>query len=816
MIEHSLSEWRMQYREWEALDCRVPCSMYSVLLDNGLIPDPFYRLNERELTDCSRYGCIFSADVEVTAEMLAKKHVLLRFECLDTLGRAYVNGYPVGRFFNMHRTWEFDCKLYLVPGKNRVELRFEPPINYIEKENREFHIRGNAETTGDTMLGIAHIRKAGYMFGWDWAPKLPDMGILRPAHLIAFDTRIEEVRIRQGIGCSCAELEVETAVDGKADVIIRLYSPELCLMEQKAGASQRFRVESPQLWWPNGYGDQPLYTIEIQLLENGRPAETIKRRIGFRNLTINQETDAWGRNFCFEVNGAKIFAKGANYVPEDSLLARKTAVRTNCLLESCAAANFNCVRVWGGGQYPDDIFYDLCDEKGLIVWQDLMFACENVFITDEFLANTRVEFQQNLVRLRHHACLGLISGNNEMEVAQVSWYKNDPDIAIWKDHYIRFYERFIPNIMKQTAPDIFYWPSSPSSGGGFQDTEAENTGDQHYWDVWHGFKTFEDYRRHYFRFCSEYGYGALPGMNTIRSFSEPEDRHYQSEVMISHQKSKDGNMKVMQQLTLHYGTPSDFEGFVYAGQLLQGEAIRYGAEHFRRHRGRCMGSIYWQLNDCWPGASWASLDYYGNWKALHYFAKRFYAPILLSAHEKENQAVLNLQNETLEPFNGLVRWEIRDTDFHLVKQEEIPVYGEPLSSQDIASVQMNRLDLKKYYLRFLLFNKAGEQLADSTVLFVKPIDFIFPDPALSATVVTIDGKFYVQLTAKRYAKNVELRFEDIPAIFCNNFFDVADGEIKRIPFESPEQRTVEEYQTHLRLMSVYDISLAAHQSKEGQ
>ncbi len=381
-------------------------------------------------------------------------------------------------------------------------------------------------------------------------------------------------------------------------------------------------IHNPKLWWPNGYGDQPLYKVQVELLdEDGTVLETITKRIGLRTLTISQEKDLWGKEFAFCVNGVKIFAMGGNYIPEDCIYSRITPEVQKYLLESCKRANFNCVRVWGGGYYPSDHFYDLCDEMGLIVWQDLMFACNVYDLTEEFEDNITKEITENVKRLRHHASLGLWCGNNEMESAWDHWPEVQSESKYLRADYIKMFEYVIPKAVRAADSETFFWQSSPSSGGCFDDPDDENRGDCHYWDVWHGQKPFTDYQKHYFRFCSEFGFQSFPCLKTVESFTEEKDRNIFSRVMENHQKNPAANGKILYYLSENFRYPENFRKLLYVSQILQGMAMKYGVDHWRRHRGRCMGTLYWQINDNWPVASWASIDYFGRWKALHYMAK---------------------------------------------------------------------------------------------------------------------------------------------------------------------------------------------------
>lgn len=521
---------------------------------------------------------------------------------------------------------------------------------------------------------------------------------------------------------------------------------------------------------------------------------------------MHREKDEYGESFCHEVNGVRIFAMGADYIPEDNILPRMNRERTYHLLQQAKEAHHNCIRVWGGGFYPNDYFYDACDELGLIVWQDFMFACAVYKLTEEFEENITAEFIDNVKRIRNHACLGLWCGNNEMEqfMFQDVWV-NKP---VQKSDYIKMYEYIIPKVLKKYDPETFYWPASPSSGGAFDDPNDENRGDVHYWDVWHGNKPITEYRKFYFRYVSEFGFQSFPGLKTCETFTEPEDRNIFSYVMEKHQRNSSANGKIMNYMEQTFLYPTDFETVLYASQLLQAEAIRYGVEHFRRNRGRCMGAVVWQLNDCWPVASWSSIDYYGRWKALHYYEKRFFAPILISCaeegiltqdtnpnaepYEVKKSIHLNIANETMRDERVLVKWALRSADADIIREGQEWLEVPALSSVWLDKENMADAKLYEHYVSYGCY-KDGELISEGTVLFVPPKQFHFQDPKLR---VTAKGD-EILVTAEKYARSVEILNSDDTLLLCDNYFDMNAGE-KRIHILKGKPEG-------LKVRSVYDI-----------
>ena len=782
----------------------VPGSVYHDLLTAGQIEDPFYRDNENEALKIMDNDFIYSRDFTVPADLLESDAVLLRCDGLDTLATVTVNGTVVGTAKNMHRIYEFDVKSVLKAGENHISVKFDSPTRFIKKSYAE----SRADGSSDAMVGFPNLRKAHCMFGWDWGPRLPDAGIWRSIQLIGITTaRIRDVLVLQAHSGGKVTLTVNTHVTeltGSAPVTVTVTAPDGTVRTAR-GERAEIVIDDPQLWWPNGLGAQPLYTVEVTL---GDGLDSWKRRIGLRTMTVTRKKDQWGECFCHCVNGVDVFAMGADYIPEDNLLPRVNPGRTRRLLEDAKLANMNCIRVWGGGYYPDDYFYAICDELGLLVWQDFMFACAVYNLTDDFEENIRAEFLDNVRRLRHHPSLALLCGNNEMEqfVAEGEWV----DCPRQKADYIKMYEYIIPKILKTEAPQTFYWPASPSSGGSFDKPQDPTRGDVHYWDVWHGLKPFTDYRNYLFRYVSEFGFQSFPCMETIQAFTLPEDRNVFSYVMEKHQRNASANGKIVSYLSQMYLYPRNMELLVYASQLLQAQAMQYGVEHWRRNRDdkHCMGAVVWQLNDCWPVASWASIDYFGRWKALHYYEKRFFAPVLISCHEEgilsqntnvnaepfalKKSARLNVSNETLRPFTGKAHWALRRPDTSIIESGSIDVSVAPLSTQWLPEQDFSDRDTYGCYYSYSLEDEAGKPVGEGTVLFCAPKHFHFADPRLE---VRQEGDEIV-VTAKAYARSVEI-LAGPDTLLEDNYFDLNAG-TKRVRVLRGEVK-------ELRARSVYDI-----------
>lgn len=780
MLQQEIKNWKLLYHG-KAYPCSVPCSYYHTLLQNGLMKDPYYRDQEKYAETMQNDDCCFETEFTVDASFGKACRQELVFEGLDTLCDVYLNGKCIGSADNMHRTWRWNVKSLLKEGANTVTVVIHSAVAYFKEQQRRHPMAGN----GDTIPGFAHVRKAFYMSGWDWGPTLPDMGIWRPVYLIAYDARIEDVAIRQthsSNGSVSVICKTEVAGDGAYHVQTQITdeSGKDYPGTEECDGTVSFFIESPQLWWPNGYGEQPLYTVTVTLRQGEHIVDSVTKTIGLRTVTVSQEKDEWGREFCFQVNGVKIFSMGANYIPEENFLPIRNREKTEKLIRRCREANFNMLRVWGGGMYPDDWFFDLCDRYGILVWQDCMFACNLIWLTEEMEATIKQELTDNIKRIRHHASLALLCGNNENEEFLTAYMKKSP-MELEKADYLRLYCHIIPDLCAKYAPDTFYWTSSPSSDTPFFNPGGEEKGDEHIWTVWSGLKPIDRYRTYAPRFCSEFGFESLPNMETIEDFTLPEDRNLFSEVMERHQKHQNGNGKLMYYIAQYYRYPTEFEKVVYATQLMQARAIDTAVESFRQKRGRCMGAVYWQLNDCWPVASWSSIDYYGRPKALYYEAKKFFAPVLLSAMQNEQSVTFRVSSEQRTPFCGTVTYRLKDTDFHVIWEKEVSVCIPPLSAFSVATLPLSEIPsdrVRDTFLEYELCEETGKTVFRNTMLLVKPKQFSFPKPTLHGTVhQTDEGTFLLSVRATALARKVQLSFRNIAIKeISDQYFDITDAE----------------------------------------
>ena len=826
---------------------QLPSSVLQTLLSLGKIEDPFYRCNEyaaRELlADDFSYSCSFC----VASEDLEAKEIDLYADGIDTLADIYINDRTATSCTDFHRIWRIPVKELLQAGENSIRVDFHSALSAARQEDAEDDI--HYASTGSIHGNLA-IRKPHYMFGWDWGPQLPDIGICRNFRLeYNDDVRLDNVHITQRHEDGKVFLTIHSELTGEN----RNYALQITLTDPdgtQASITSDWReavtieVEKPQLWWPNGLGSQPLYTVEIALLDGRKqeildestqtgeivqPADALKeslqpgqhildtvtKRIGLRTIEVCRDTHSWGEEFCFVVNGRKIFAMGANYVPEDNLLPRLSEERTRQRIADAKAANYNCLRVWGGGIYPEDYFYDACDEAGILIWQDLMFACNVYRLTTQWEQDIIAETRDQVRRIRDHACLALWCGNNEMEWGWGDmWERLKGHHPRYKAEYIKIFEYILPRVVTAEDPDTFFWESSPSSGGALDAPNDPDRGDQHYWEVWHSGKPFTEYRKFHFTFCSEYGFQSFPGRKTIESFTEPEDRNIFSRVMESHQKNGAANGKILNYVADYFLYPKDLYSLAYISQVLQLKAIQYGVEHWRRNRGRCMGSLYWQFNDSWPVASWASIDYYGRWKALHYGARRFYAPVTLSLCEEEELAPRIgtwVHNDSLEAFEGSVEVSLIRNDLTVVWSQKADCHLEPLSAAEIlftdfaemaageelsiedrsgqsdgldagiegtvsVSGESGEFDREQTFARGRLYDADGNLIAERTALFVKPKHYRYMQEPLQITAEDTEEGVLLHVTANTLQQYVELDLQDADVIFTDNYFDITDPE----------------------------------------
>ncbi|HEX6183948.1 MAG TPA: glycoside hydrolase family 2 protein [Pyrinomonadaceae bacterium] len=804
--------------EWRA--AKVPGSVHTDLLAAGLIEDPFYRDNERKLQWIGKTDWEYRTTFDAPASLLARRHVELVFEGLDTYATVFVNERRVLEADNMFRTWRVDAKPALKAGANTLRVVFRSPINEVLPRMKALGYELPASNDQGEKTS-PHTRKAPYQYGWDWGPRFVTSGVWRPVTLEAWDeARIESLHVVQNrLGRNSAQLtaEVEVVSNGDAGVVLVVEDPNdrrvsarqtVGLKEGVNRFSLKLSVPNPQLWWPAGMGSQKLYTLRARLFtDRGRlPSDELTTRVGLRTIELRQQPDRWGKSFMFVVNGVPVFGKGANWIPADSFPERVTRERYRRLLESARDANMNMVRVWGGGYYEADDFYELCDELGLLVWQDFMFACSMYPGDEKFLESVRAEAVDNVRRLRNHPSVALWCGNNEVETAWHHWgWKQNLPAKLWDD-YKKLFHGVLPEVVAEHDPSRAYWPSSPSSNLE-EDANSQRMGDVHYWEVWHASKPFSEYETQHPRFMSEYGFQSFPSIETVNAYTVPSDHDIQSPVMLAHQKHPRGNQLIREYMLRDFPEPKDFESFLYASQVLQAEGIKVGAEHLRRQMPHNMGSLYWQLNDCWPVASWSSVDYFGRWKALQYYARRFYSPLLVSPRANSGAVDLHIVSDRPEPVPARLVVTLFDFDGRalLTTGKDVtisPLRGDPYMTVFVKDFLGGR-DPKGVFLLSEL--KTGGRVVSTNTHFFRPFkELTLAAPRVGTSVAATRGGFKLTLTTDKLARAVYLSAPGAEGSFSDNFFDLIPGRPVVVEFRTQSRVRLEDFRKGLKVRTLAD------------
>jgi beta-mannosidase len=780
----------------ESYPAKVPGVVHLDLLASGLIADPFSGRNEQDLQWIGKTDWEYRTRFAAPAGLRSRRHVELVFDGLDTYARVYLDGEKILDADNMYRQWRVDVSGRLRDDGNELRVELRSPIREdLEKVTARGYELPAVNDQGEKTS--VYVRKAPYSFGWDWGPRFVTCGIWKPVRLEAWDdARLADVFVRQtGLEEDAARLVAEVDVLGgaaaprSASLEIRVAGPgssgplplrgeaTFPLEEGTRTHPVELEIRRPKRWWPNGYGEQPLYTVTTRLVVGGETVDERSTRIGLRTLELRRRPDEWGKSFEFVVNDVPVFAKGANWIPADSFLPRLTRERYARLLGSARDANMNMLRVWGGGIYESDDFYDLADELGLLVWQDFHFSCSLYPADPPFLANVAAEAEEAIRRLRNHPSVALWNGNNEIEAGWFQWgWRERLPAWLWND-YEKIFHDLLPKTVARLDPTRAYWPSSPSANRESMPGDPGN-GDMHYWGVWHGGEPFAAYERTPARFVSEYGFQSFPEMATILSFAGPDDLAIDSPVMTSHQKHPRGNSLIREYMLREYREPKDFASFLYASQVLQAEGIKIGAEYHRRSRPRTMGSLYWQLDDCWPVASWSSIDYFGRWKALQYYARRFFAPVLLSTAEDGGEVGVFVVSDHTEPLSATLEARLLDLDGRVLweRSESVPVA--PLSSRRVLGIGKATLlegrDPKTVFLHLGL-RAGGRLLSENSRFFVPMKELALRAPRIGVEVAPAEGGTKLTLRSDTLARSVRLSYGADAGTFSDNYFDVIPG-----------------------------------------
>ena len=835
MTSQSLSgAWQLRQADTDDwLAAQVPGGVHTDLMAAGFIADPFVGDEELRVQWVAERDWEYRRTFTVDAEVAAEEHMALVFDGLDTLAEVRLNGKLLGNANNMFRTWRWDVADALVAGENEISVAFASAVRFCAEHEAERYL--DRPKDANTMPGGPYLRKAPCHFGWDWGPKLPNIGIWQDLRLDGWSVaKVSEVRLTQKIEGGRARIAARVEVErtpGSAAVLAaavrvthpngRVDSVEASVPAGRSDAELEVEVADPELWWPNDLGAQPLYQVEIELAAGDRRLDRKHYQVGLRTLELRREPDSWGESFTFVVNGVAVFAKGSNWIPADSFPARVTAEQLDALLGAAAATNHNMIRIWGGGYYETETFYDLCDRYGILVWQDFMFACSVYPLTDpEFLANLEVETREQVRRLRHRACLALWCGNNEMERGWTIWGWDRPDNADLKAAYLRYFSVTLAQWVAAEDAATPYWPSSPSSGRPLEAPIGGNSGDEHEWIVWHALAPFSAYGHETYRFVSEFGFESLPAMATVAAFApDPSDWNLGSPMLDHHQRCPVGNARILYYMAQQFRLPKDFPSFVYLSQVLHAEAMRVGVEHWRRLRDRCSGALYWQLNDCWPVSSWASIDYYGRWKALQYATRRFYAPVLLTAEVEKGGVSVAVTNDLAVAWKGEVRWSLESLAGEVVAsgREAVTAVGTattPICLVPIADIKGRDFQRGTVLVAELWADGGSEPAARTVTTFGPDKQLLLARPTLEWSLVAGAGTSVGAATSGRgvaahlrsdtLARWVELVLDGADVIFDDNYVDLPAGREVTVGFELPDGWTIEQARAALRVRSVID------------
>jgi beta-mannosidase len=800
-------------RHW--LKARVPGCIHTDLRRHNLIPDPFFGSNEQDLQwieECDWiYRCRFAAE----PRFCDFKHIELCADGLDTVASIRLNGVGLGRTENMFVGHRFDVKPVIQAGRNILEITFESPISYIRARRKP----GDFAEWNDRIGGCSHLRKQQCSFGWDWGPRFATSGIYKPIRLEAWeDNRFKSVRIRQRHESRQVILNIEpsTACD-HGEMRGAVYRNERVVAEI---AGPDIEIANAELWWPNGHGEQPLYEVRLELVNGGKILDRWTEKVGLRTILLDRHPDEFGESFQFVVNGRLIFAKGANWIPAHCFPAELRRADYDNLLKSAARAHMNMIRVWGGGLYEMEAFYDICSERGLLVWQDFMFACALYPGSDEFLASVQAEAEYQVKRLANRACLALWCGNNEIEQMPGGITKTRQR----KRAYEELFYRVLPEAVARYDGETGYWPSSPHNPAGYEKRgPSERAGDVHFWDVWHGRHPVKSYEKRAFRFCSEFGMQSFSSPEVAATFCRAEQWDPFGEAMKNHQKNRAGNAIIKDYISRRYRLSTDYESLAYLSQINQAYCLKVAVEHFRRSMPRTMGALYWQLNDCWPGFSWSSLEFGGRWKALHFAAKRFFAPVLVSAQLPGEEArgigsiwksgayEIHLHTVCDAPVktNGLLSWTLFHLDGRSLDRGEKCVflgYGQSHRQKTLDVSKIAKAHgAHRIYLRIRLETDEGA-ISEDTVFLAPPRLIEFPRTAISISVERASKcDFQLGFSSSGFHHAVQVSLPGIEHELEDNFFELYPGETRTVKLSTKKPAMIAEIKRHLSTRSLAGI-----------
>ena len=799
-------------------DAKVPGTIHQDLINHNRIPNPFYGMNEEAVQWVENEDWMYRTSFVVTEEQLNRDAAVLELDGLDTYADVFLNGALILRSDNMFVGHKVPVKSVLRKGENRLLIRFRSAVKEALPQWETNGFDYPADNDHSSKRVSIYTRKAPYSYGWDWGIRLATCGIWRPVRLVFSDVaRIEDYYVRQAsVSASKADvdnrLEITNVTSQPVSALLKVayhytandtkeVQKQIELLPGENTVSLPVMIDNPHLWMPNGWGEPSLYKFTASVSVDGVEVASQERQVGLRSIRVVMEDDEHGKSFYFEVNGHPMFAKGANFIPDDALLPNVTPERYKRIFEDVKAANMNMLRVWGGGIYEDDKFYDEADRNGILIWQDFLFACTTYPHDPLFLKRVEAEAEYNIKRLRGHASLAMWCGNNEIYEGVRYWgWKNKYTAEAFAEMnrgYDVLFRQLLPDMVKRFDSDRFYMHGSPYEAN-WGRPESWKIADSHNWGTWYGRKPFESFDSEIPRFMSEYGFQAFPEMKTIRTFAEEKDFELESPVMNAHQKATIGNALIKQTMGLYYKVPAKFEDLVYVGLVLQGQGMRHGIEAHRRNRPYCMGSLFWQLNDSWPVVSWSSIDYYGNWKAMQYQSQRAFAPVLINAIKEGDDLCVYLISDELQDRDD-VRLTVELMDFDGKSHGKWTQNGKLTANTSMLFLKkrvdefLSKQDAATSFLRFTLKAKNGAALADEVFYFAYPKDQKLPEARIETSVKKRGEAIEMTLKTDKLARDIFIEVPVQGVRFSDNFFDLLPGQRKKITITSPEGYSLKDF-----------------------
>lgn len=807
----------------------VPGTVHTDLMANEIIEDPFFRLNERAVQWVDKEDWMYETTLNVTPDELRYANQNLVFYGLDTYADVYLNGQPILNADNMHRTWRVDVAGRLKEGPNRLEVYFHSPIKIdlpkCDMYDYGFNTGPDQSQNGGIFDKLVSVfaRKAGYHYGWDWGPRLVTSGIWRPIVPETWNgPKINDVQVIQNvINSSKADLTLVTEVlsdvdDDSATVTVTadgkpLVSKKVALRKGLNRIEMPAAISRPRLWWPNGLGEPNLYDF-ITTVKSQGTTDSDLQEIGLRSIKLHNDKDQYGHNLYFEVNGKPVFMKGVDMVPLDNFLPRVTHEKYEKHVLDAKNVNMNMIRVWGGGVYEDDYFYQLCDRNGILVWQDFMFACSTYPADDRFLANIRQEAIDNVRRLRNHACLAVWCGNNECQDVFYGWgnrkkyYEEKGVLPLLESQFKAMYFKTLPEVVTEYGSGASYRPSSPFA---FEDTPSDGiNGDDHYWGVWHGRDSIGHYNVKRARFFSEYGFQSFPEFESVKLYA-PQERDWDinSEVMMSHQRAGTyANNLIREYMADEFGVPDSFEDFLYVGTILQGDAIKTAMEAHRRDMPYCMGTLVWQHNDCWPVASWAGRDYYGRWKAQQYYARNAFRDILVSPLVQGDTLNIHIVSDRRKNAKGTLQVTAMTLDGKTIWKKKLNVTAAALQSRNVLTADIR--PILGHYTRGQMIFTTTFTTADAepytNIAYACRQKFMeYPKPEFRVQVDEVSDGFDVTVGSNVFARGVFLSIDGIDNFFSDNYFDILPASERKIHVKTAISR--DEFVKQLKINSIGSV-----------